>query len=92
MIIGITDRITALGPIEQDNVALARYGIPLANNPSYGAEALADTAVTIILAMTRRIAPFYLRKTSHSTRTPSALSMPMKIVDVHHHNLKFKAA
>ncbi|WP_137938241.1 C-terminal binding protein [Chitinivorax sp. B] len=117
MIIGITDRITSLGPIEQefeengmtfrffnslneydfneqdlaevdallvwhakltdctasrlrkcrivvrygvgydqvDGDALARRGIPFANNPSYCTEEVADSAVAMILSMTRNI-------------------------------------
>lgn len=38
-----------------DGAALKARGIPLANNPSYCTEEVADTAVAMILAMTRNI-------------------------------------
>ncbi len=71
-------RIVVRFSVGYDNVdvaAFARAGIPFANNPDYGTEEVADSALALILALQRRI-PQYDSRARRETATWQANILP----------------
>jgi len=61
-----------------DVAALARAGIPFANNPDYGTEEVADHAVALILSLQRRLWEHDARARSHTTTWQTNTLSPLR--------------